>query len=605
MPLRLRTVTTMNLRNFVVFLGLGLLLSPACFAEAMVIPPEGWEPAPSPLASEWAEPGGRMRVFVSQFPRSFNHYLDNNVFSVQLFGHQFESLITRNSITLEPEPALAERIEVSEDKRSFTFTIHRDARWSDGKPITADDVIWTFNAILDDNHLTGPHKVGLMNFDPPERIDDRTVRFTAQDVHWRNLWSAGGFSILPSHWWAEQDFNRVNFEFPVVSGPFRIATVNAPHSVVLRRRDDYWAKDDPRSQGVGNFDELEYKFYNERDLAFDNFLRYEFDFFAVYTARIWVERATGERFDNNWILKQEIFNFRPQGFQGFAMNMRRPLFQDVRVRRALAHLLDRERMNATLMHNIYDLTRSYFEDLYPEGNPHALIPFDIDAARTLLRDAGWEVDRDGRLAKDGQRFTINFLTRDQTSERFLLIYREALAQVGIDLNIIRRDWSAWARDMQDYNFDMTWAAWGAGIFKDPESMWHSRHVDTPSGNNITGFRNARVDELIDSITEEFDVDIRHEAVREIDAILVQEVPYILLWHSASTRLLYWNQFGMPDHVLGKYGDERSAESLWWIDPDLADDLRDARESRRRLPGKPLQVDFRPQFLEMIATEPQR
>jgi len=569
----------------------------------MVIPPEGWEPRPSPLASPDAEPGARMRVFASQYPKSFNYLLDNNVFSAQLFGHQFETLIGRDALTLEPEPALAERVEVSDDKLTFTFTLHRDARWSDGKPITADDVIWTFNAIRDENHLTGPHKVGLMNFQDPVKVDGRTVSFTATELHWRNLWSLGGFSILPKHWWETQDFNRVNFEFPVTSGPYRIVQTNPPHSVLLRRRDDYWAKDDPRGDGLGNFHELEYKFYSERDTAFDNFLRNEFDFFAVYTARIWVERATGERFDNNWILKQNVHNFQPQGFQGFAMNLRRPLFQDVRVRRALAHLLDRERMNATLMHNQYELTASYFGDLYPEGNPNELIPFDIDAARALLRDAGWGVNREGRLVRDGQPFVINFLTRDQTAERFLLIYREALDQAGIDLNIIRKDWSAWAKDMDEYNFDMTWAAWGAGVFKDPESMWHSRHAETPSGNNITGFTHPEVDRLIDSITAEFDVEIRHGAVRKMDAILVEHVPYILLWNTGSTRILYWNRFGMPDHVLGKYGRESSAEAYWWEDLDLADDLRDARETRRRLPGKPVNVDFRPRLLEMPQAQP--
>jgi microcin C transport system substrate-binding protein len=584
-------------------IGFAFLFLTRLGAEALVIPPPGWEPKPSPLASELAEPGGRLKVFVSQYPKSFNYMLDLNVFSGQLFNHMFENLIGQNPLTLEPEPALAENITVSDDKKVFTFTLHPDAKWSDGKPVTADDVIWSFGAIMNDEHLTGAHKVGLDRFNPPVKLDERSVQFTAKEVHWRNLWAAGGFPILPKHWWEKQDFNKVNFEFPVVSGPFRITHLNEPHSVVIKRRPDYWAKDDPRAEGLGNFDEIEYFFYGERDLAWDNFLRGEFDLFAVYTARRWATQTSGERFDNNWIVKQAIHNQDALGFQGFAMNLRRPLFQDIRVRRALAHLLDRERMNATLMYNQYILSRSYYEDIHPDGNPIPLIPFDVEKARALLAEAGWAVGADGKLSKDGNKFLIKFLTRDPTSDRFLLIYSEDLAKVGIDLEIVRKDWSAWSNDMDEYNYDMTWASWGGGTFKDPEPMWHSKYVDQPSGINITGYKNPKVDELIDSTIAEFDVEVRHAAVRKIDAILAEDVPYVLLWHIDYVRLLSWNKFGAPPHLLGKFGDEFAAESYWWIDPDMEADLDAARSNKTKLPGRPARVDFHKVFQMPAAAEP--
>ncbi len=585
-----------------------LLLLTSAFglpSESLEVPAAGWEARPSPLASEFAERGGRLRLFASQYPKSFNYYLDGNVFSAQLFGNLFENLVGRNAVTLEPEPALAERFTVSDDQKTFTFTIHRDAKWSDGVPVTADDVIWTYGAIMDDLNLTGAHKVGLDRFEPPVKVDERTVRFTAKEVHWGNLWQAGGFAVLPKHWWEKQEFNRVAFDFPVVSGPYRIGELNDPHYVRLVRRKDYWGREDPRAEGMGNFDEIEYRFYGERDLAYDNFLRGEFDMFAVYTARRWATQTVGERFDNNWIVKQAVRNYDPLGFQGFAMNLRRPLFQDVRVRRALAHLLDRERMNATLMYNQYVLTRSYYEDLYGEDTPLPLLGFDLEKARGLLAEAGWSVGEDGKLAKEGRPFVIRFLTRSADSDRFLLIYREALAQVGIGLEIERKDWSAWARDMDEYNFDMTWAAWGGGVFKDPEAMWHSKYAEQPSGINITGFRNAEVDALIDSIKGEFDVEKRHEVVRRIDAILTEEVPYLLLWHIDYVRLLYWNKFGMPDTVLGKYGNEFSSESYWWIDPDLEADLEAARGAGQKLPGRPAKVEFDKVFEGVLKAEPLR
>lgn len=544
-----------------------------------------------------------MRVFAAQYPKSFNYYLDTNVFSSKLFSYQFESLISRNSLTLEPEPGLAEKVTVCDDKKVFTFTLDADAEWSDGQPVSADDVIWTFQAIMNPENLTGPHKVGLSRFEDPVKLDERTVQFTAKEVHWGNLWTLGGLTVLPAHWWKDREFNQVNFEFPVTSGPYRIIRLQEPNSVLLEKRKDYWAAEDPRGEGLSNFERIEFLFYPERDLAFDNFRAGNFDVFAVYTARRWAAETDGPVFQNNWMIKQAIRNSNPVGFQGFAMNMRREKFKDVRVRRALAHLLDRKRMNATLMFNQYELTASYFPDLYPEGNPNALIEFDVDAARSLLAEAGWSVNEKGHLAKDGQEFVINFLSRSATADRFLLIFREALAQVGIQLNIDRKDWSAWAKDMDEYNFDMTWAAWGAGVFKDPESMWHSKHRDQPSGNNITGYANPVVDEKIDSIKEEFDVDKRHAVVREIDAILAEEVPYILLWHIDYVRLLYWNRFGMPDHVLTKYGDESASEVLWWADPALDADLDAARKSGKKLPGKAPVIEFEKMFHSEGATQP--
>jgi microcin C transport system substrate-binding protein len=589
--------------KFLLFLIAGCFACLNTWAESMTVPPAGWEPEPSPFASEWAEPGGTMRVAASQYPKSFNYLLDNNVFSSQLFSYLYDSLLATNGLTLDSEPALAEKVVVSDDKKTFTVHLDPEATWSDGKPISADDVIWTFNAIMKPENLTGPHKVSLARFEPPVKVDERTVTFTATQVHWKNLLAIGGIQVLPSHWWKDQSFNEVNFEFPVVSGPYYIKTLNEPNMVALEKRDDYWAREDPRSEGLSNFDRLEFWFFPDRNLAFDNFRAGSFDVFAVYRARRWAKETQTEAFQNNWIIRQGIHNSQPAGFQGFAMNMRRKPFDDIKVRKALAHLLDRRRMNATLMFNQYQMTPSFFPDLYPEGNPNSLIEFDVTKARELLKEAGWIVNEDGKLEKDGKPFVIQFLTRSPTSDQFLLIYREALDQVGIELNIVRKDWSAWTKDMNEYNFDMTWAAWGAGLFKDPESMWHSKYKDQPNGNNITGFESEKVDELIEQTMGEFDIDKRHDIVREIDAALVKETPYILLWHTDYVRLLYWNRFGMPDHVLTKYGGEDASQFLWWADPDMDADLKSARTNGEKLPPRPAEIFFEKVFQGPEMTEP--
>jgi microcin C transport system substrate-binding protein len=138
---------------------------------------------------------------------------------------------------------------------------------------------------------------------------------------------------------------------------------------------------------------------------------------------------------------------------------------------------------------------------------------------------------------------------------------------------------------------MTWASWSAALQKDPEGMWHSKEADRPSGNNVTGFRNNEVDALIEKQRGIFDIQARRDILRQIDSILTEEVPYVLLWYIDYTRMLYWNKFGTPETVLTKYGTESSAPALWWIDPDAMDDLAAARESGDALPPHPRTVMF--------------
>lgn len=571
---------------------IGLVLAAVMAAGACaeeVFPREGWAEAPNPLASEYAEKGGGLVVYMGPYPKSFNYYLDQNVMSAEVFGQFYETLMTRHPLTLELEPMLAEECVLGDDRRTYTFRMNPQAKWSDGRPVTAEDVRWTYEAVMDPKHLTGPHKIGLERFDPPEVLDEATIRFTAKEEHWQNLIELAGLQVLPKHAFEGKDFNLQNFEFPVVSGPYRLGAVREGLWATLERREDWWAGDLPRFRHVANFDRLRYRFFEERENAFEAFKKGEVDLFPVYTAHVWANQTGGERYDRNWIVKQEIVNQKPIGFQGIALNLRHPPLDDPRVRRALAHLYHREKMNETLMYNAYFLHRSYYEDLYGDAHPceNEFLGFDQDKARALLAEAGWQADpATGVLMKEGRPLRLRYLSRGGTDDKFTAIFQEDLKDVGIELVVDKKDWAAWSKDMDEYHFDMTWAAWSAGLFKNPESMWHSKEADRPSGQNIAGYRNPEVDALIEAQRTEFDVQKRHEMVRRIDAMLTRDVPYILLWNKNDTRLLWWNKFGMPEAALGKYGDERSAYSLWWADPDAAADLEHAMKTGRALPGRP-------------------
>jgi len=580
--------------NILIIAAVTILLCPGLLPATEQFPQKGWHDTPNPLASTEAVRGGQISIFAGPYPKNLNYYLDNNSFTAEVFGAMYETLLTMNPLTLRYEPGLAQKWTISEDKKTFVFTIDRRARWSDGRAVTAQDVKWTFDAVMNPKNLTGVHKVSLERFDSPTVIDRQTIQFEARDVHWVNLSAVGGFHILPRHVLEKKDFNKVTFDFPVVSGPYTIDAIDEGLSLNLKRRDDWWNIGAKRNQNTGNFEILKFRFYAERENAFEAFKKGLIDLFPAYTSRLWVNETRGDRFSNAWIVKQKIYNTNPVGFQGFAMNMRRPPFDDVRVRKAMAHLLDRRKMNSTLMYSQYFLHKSYFEDLYDKTHPcpNTLTGFDKQKARDLLREAGWVVNpATGWLEKDGKRFSFRFLISQASLEKFPAIYAEDLKDVGIELIIDKKDWAAWARDMDEFNYEMTWASWGSGVFKNPEGMWSSKEAERRSGNNITGFKNETVDRLIEEQKGIFDVGKRNTVYRKIDRIIYDQFPYVLLWNINYTRLLYWNKFGTPDTVLSKYGDESSAYWYWWIDVDSEADLKDAMQDGLPLPPREPSVYF--------------
>lgn len=559
-----------------------------------VFPKPDWKEAPDPLASPHAAPGGLLRFAAFQPPKSLNYYVDNNTYTHQIFGLMFETLLWVDPVTSEFTPGLANRWAISDDKLTYTFEIDPDAAWSDGRPVTAEDVKWTFDQIMDPKNATGASKVALGVFGSPEILGPRTVRFHAKESHWRNLLAASGFEIMPKHAFGAQDFNRLDFDRPVVSGPYVLSGIKEQLEVRLSRRREWWATRRPSMRNTMNFDTLVFRYYADNENAFEAFKKGQVDVFAIYTARIWANETIGEKFDKNWIVKRRVRNHNPIGFQGFAMNMRRPPFDDLRVRKAVAHLVDRETMNRTMMFSAYFLHRSYFEDLYDSAHPctNEFFRFDVAAAKALLREAGYTANpQTGILEKNGRPLRFSFLTRDGSTEKYLALCNSAFKEAGIEMKIERKDFAAWMRDMDAYNYDMTWACWGEVIFRDPESMWLSSEADRPSGNNIPGFKDPRVDALIQKQKTVFSITERNAIDREIDALVTAAVPYVLLWNIDTTRFLYWDKFGMPDTVLSKYGDERSLLGYWWYDADSAAELKAAMATGDLLPQRPVFVDF--------------
>ena len=420
-----------------------------------------------PSAAPEAVPGGTFASWQGDYPKSLNMWLDNNSFSGVVSSMMFEPLVELHSTEDRPIGELAESWEISPDKKSYTFHLNPAAKWSDGKPVTAADVQFFYDVMMNPKNLTSLFRVDLSKISRPEVLDDYTLRITAKEPHWKLFWIAGGLVAFPRQVWANVDFNTVNFEFPVVDGPYALDEVKTNRSIRLKRRGDWWGRVKKYNEHKFNFDYLVFKSMEDRTKALEFLKTGGFDQYAVYTAKIWAQDTPViPQVQKNWVVRQNVYNRFPVGFQGFALNMRRPLFQDLRVRQALAYLLNRQLMNQKLMFNEYFLLNSYFPDLYP-GDVNPAIPatqYDPNLARALLAQSGWQVGADGVLAKNGQPLGITILHYEGSDMRHLTIYLEALKSVGINAQVELVSQATWTKRIDNHEFDIVWAAWAEAAF---------------------------------------------------------------------------------------------------------------------------------------------
>ena len=572
------------------------LISALLVAAVTWYPAENWKDTPDPVASVHARKGGFIRFNGSQPPKSFNYYIDCNTYTRMMFSLMYETLITTDSQTLDFAPALARRWSVSEDGKEFTFVLDERAKWSDGEPVTAEDVKWTFEQVMNPKSDSGQFRAIFEPFETPEVLDVRTVRFrlkpgTAKD--WRDLSKCGDLYVMPKHYFEGQDFNKLDLLGAPVSGPYRIAKVEERVRTEYARVPQWWRADFPSCRNTCNFDRIIIRYYMSNENAFEALKKDMIDAYPVYTARIMAYETLGEKFQRNWIVKRRVKNHYPIGYQGFAMNLRHWPFDDLRVRKAMAKLIDREMMNRTLMSNEYFLLKSFYSDLYDEAHPcpNELHLYDFEGAEALLKEAGFEKDAEGKLCQNGRPFAFTFLSRSAGEDKFLAPFRQNLVKLGIDMKINRCDFANWMKQIDAFNFDMTWSSMAGAIFKMPEISWLGSEADRPQSANYTGFKDARVDALIAAEKSMQTMAERNAAYREIDAIIAAQCPYAFLWNVAETRLLYWNRFGMPDAVLAKYSNEESILTYWWYDADRDDELKASMDKGTCLPSVPLRVSY--------------
>ena len=549
-------------------------------------------PKSEPVGDPKAVRGGELVLHTSEFPKSFNYYVNNSSDAAAVFGLVYDTLMELHPTTLEFLPLIAKSWEISADKKVFTLKLDPRAKWADGKPITAADVQFTYDTIMDPKNLTSVQRMSISRFNPPEVIDARTIRFTAKTVHYNNLVTLAGFNILPKHLYIGKDFNKAfNMNLPGSSGPYVLSEVREGRYYVLKRRPDYWADKLPNHRGMYNFNTIKYKVM-ATTVAFEAFKKGDFDIFDEISAKSWVNENDGTPFQKNWIIKRKIYNYAPQGFAGLALNMRRPPFQDIRAREAICRLLDRKYLLEKIMFNQYQPLSSYWPSLYGSSKSNELIEYDTAKAKQLLNQAGFNrLDGSGYLVNDkGQRMEFTLIYASEEFERHITYFAETCKKAGVKVNLQLLSWATLIQKIEKYNFDAVNIGWSASLFPDPEQLWHSKHIDEPGGSNLPGFKNGKVDQLIDSLPPIFSAAERVRIIKQIDRIIYKDYPYALFWGANYSRIFYRNIFGMPKTIYSKYS-SNDVITYWWYDKAKGKRYRDAVKNNKSLPKEAEEVYY--------------
>ncbi|HVH26506.1 MAG TPA: extracellular solute-binding protein [Vicinamibacterales bacterium] len=528
--------------------------------------------------------GGTLRqAMLTDFPSTLRYYGPNRTaWNNMLHGLAYETLLGLHPTTLDYMPVLATHWQISADKQTFRFRINPNARWSDGVPVTSDDVLASWKLATDKGLQDPAITLIFSSFQPPVAESKYIVSVKAKDENWQNFLYFSGMFIYPAHILKGVDgaayIKEYNYKMLPGTGPYMLSEqdVEKGRMVRIRRRPDYWAETHRRNVGISNFDEIQQLVVRDRNLEFEMFKRGDVDYYFVQRAQMWVEELDYPNIQRGLNQKRKVFNHNPQGVSGIAINTRREPYNDIKVRKALRHLFNRETMVEKMMFNEYVLTDSIFPGSVYENPNNEKVRYDPQRALTLLAEAGWK-DRDssGRLVKNGQPMNLEIVYGDQASERYFTIFQEDLRKIGITLNLRFVTFETLVKLLDERTFSMASIAYTGEVFPSPEANLRSDLADQKNTNNITGFKNKRADEIIAAYTREFDFSRRVKLLQELDGLVTNDHSWILEWSAPYQRFVYWNKFGQAKGLLTRIGDYRDIPSLWWIDPAKAEQVEAA------------------------------
>ena len=504
---------------------------------------------------------------------------------------------------------LAEAVSRPDDSSFVIYRLRAQAKWHDGKPVTAEDVIYSLD-VLKKNHpfyaAYYRHVVGA------EKVGDRDVKFTFDAPGNRELPQiVGQLVVLPKHWWEgtdaqgkKRDVTVTTLEIPLGGGPYRIKDYVAGRSIVLERVKDYWGSEVNVNIGRNNFDELRYEYFRDATVAIEAFKADQVDWRAENSAKNWATAYDFPAVAEKRVVLEEFPNRSSGVMQAFAPNLRRAKFADARVRRALNYAFDFEEMNKQIFFGQYKRISSYFdgiEDLMATGVPEgkeleileglrAEIPPEVfttpyanpvggspEAVREnlrealrLLKEAGYEV-RDRKLieVKTGTQLSLELLAQDPAFERVMLFYKPSLERLGIAVSVRTIDPTQYENRLREWDFDIVVASWGESLSPGNEQResWGSKAADMSGSRNVVGIKNPAIDKLIDRVIFAKDRAELVAATKALDRVLLWNHYVVPQWNYPKLRTARWDRFGRPAEM-PKYG-QSAFPFIWWYDADKA------------------------------------
>ena len=561
-----------------------------------------------------AKKGGMFNYIHSLFPRTMRIIGQNSsqvLNSMTISNLCYEGLLSQHPTTLEFIPSLASHWKISDDKMEFKFRIDPDARWWDGMPVTADDVIATWDLRMDETILSPFEQMTYGKFERPVAESKYIVSVKANAVNWRNFLYFSTMKLHPDHILKDLDGTAFleEYAFSVVpgTGPYIIREENIKNqeSYLLERREDYWSKDSPFKRYMNNFDKIKISAVKDNDaLQFEKFKKGEQDVFNVNRSRRWIEETDFEATENGWMKKQRIFSEKPAGTSGYYFNMREWPFDDKRVRYAFCYLYDREKMNREMYYNEYGMMNSLYSGTVYENKNNNKFTYDPEKAVQLLIEAGYKSrNSDGWLVHEETGKVLSFtIITQKTSAYMITPVQQMLKEYGMDMQIQFIDYNTMIKNVNARNFNVCMLAYSGLIYPNPESSLRSTLADQDDNNNVWGFKSARVDELLDEYDICFEQTRRIEIIQEIDGIFNEVHPIGFSIARNYSRLMWWDRFGYPDWMLSRYvGEYWDTLYYWWIDDEKAKTLDDAMENDKKLPIMPIDMKYWPQYLENMGS----
>jgi microcin C transport system substrate-binding protein len=503
---------------------------------------------------------------------------------------------------------LAESMSYPDDFSSVTFRLRAGAKWQDGKPVTPDDVIFSFNAFKKISPQAGASYRHVVK---AEKTGDREITFTFDGTASRELPQVvGQLTVLPKHWWEGTDkdgkkrnVGETTLEMPLGSGPYRIKEFSAAHNVVYERVKDYWGQGVNVNVGRNNFDELRYEYFRDATVAIEAFKGDLVDWRTENSAKNWATAYDFPAVTEKRVILEEFPINNVGVMQAFAFNLRREKFKDPRVRLAFNYAFDFEEMNKKIFFGQYKRTSSYFEGTElaatglptgrelelletvrdkippevftkPYANPVAgeatAVRNNLREALRLFREAGYEVRNQQVVnVKTGEPFEVELLTNAPLFERVFLFYKPSLERLGLTVSVRTVDEAHYENRLRGWDFDIITFAWGESLLPGNEQRgyWGSEAADQSGSDNILGIKNPAVDDMITKIVSAKTREELIAATRALDRILLWNQYVVPQWGYAKMRTARWNRFGRPN-PLPKYG-MSAFPAVWWWDAEKA------------------------------------